>query len=378
MYWTDSGTDKIQRANLDGSNVQDLVTRGLRYPSGIALDVAEGKMYWTDSLTEKIQRANLDGSNVQDLVTTGLARPQSIALDVAEGKMYWTDWLTDKIQCANLDGSNVQDLITTGLGDPEGIALDVAEGKMYWTSSITDKIQRANLDGTNVQDVVTGLKDPFFIALGIPPQQTTKPIREDVNGDGVVDVKDLVFVAQRYGQTGENPADVNGDKIVNIYDIVFVAAVIDAAAAAPSLQAQVRSMFTAEQLQQWLIEAKVLRNASVTYQRGIQVLEKFLAALLPKETALLANYPNPFNPETWIPYQLSEDSPVSVSIYDTTGKLVRTLSLGFQSAGFYNSRERAAYWDGRNALGERVASGVYFYTLTAGEFTATRKMLIRK
>ncbi|MDE0683116.1 MAG: T9SS type A sorting domain-containing protein [Candidatus Poribacteria bacterium] len=98
----------------------------------------------------------------------------------------------------------------------------------------------------------------------------------------------------------------------------------------------------------------------------------------PTQNLLLQNYPNPFNPETWIPYQLSEDSPVSVYIYDTTGQLIRTLSLGFQSAGFYNSRGRAVYWDGRNALGERVASGVYFYTLTAGDFTATRKMLIRK
>ena len=98
----------------------------------------------------------------------------------------------------------------------------------------------------------------------------------------------------------------------------------------------------------------------------------------PAQNLLLQNYPNPFNPETWIPYQLSEDSPVSVSIYDTTGRLIRTLSLGYQSAGFYNSRERAAYWDGRNAVGEPVASGLYFYTLTTGDFTATRKMLIRK
>ena len=98
----------------------------------------------------------------------------------------------------------------------------------------------------------------------------------------------------------------------------------------------------------------------------------------PTQNLLLQNYPNPLNPETWIPYQLSADSLVSVFIYDTTGKLIRTLSLGFQSAGFYNSRERAVYWDGRNELGESVASGLYFYTLTAGDFTATRKMLILK
>ena len=98
----------------------------------------------------------------------------------------------------------------------------------------------------------------------------------------------------------------------------------------------------------------------------------------PQQDLLLQNYPNPFNPETWIPYQLSEDSAVSVSIYDTTGKLVRTLSLGFQTAGFYSSQGRAAYWDGRNALGERVASGVYFYQLTTPKFQQTRRMLILK
>ena len=98
----------------------------------------------------------------------------------------------------------------------------------------------------------------------------------------------------------------------------------------------------------------------------------------PEQNLLLQNYPNPFNPETWIPYQLSKDTPVSISIYDTTGQLVRTLSLGFQSAGFYNSQGRAAYWDGRNELGERVASGIYFYQLTTPSFQQTRRLVIVK
>ena len=102
------------------------------------------------------------------------------------------------------------------------------------------------------------------------------------------------------------------------------------------------------------------------------------SGLMPKETALLANYPNPFNPETWIPYQLAAPTDVSISIYAADGTLVRTLDVGHHSGGIYQSKNRAAYWDGRNTLGEPVASGVYFYTLTAGEFSATRKMLIRK
>ena len=98
----------------------------------------------------------------------------------------------------------------------------------------------------------------------------------------------------------------------------------------------------------------------------------------PKHSRLLQNYPNPFNPETWIPYQLSVDNSVSISIYDTAGRLVRTLPLGFQSAGFYNSRERAAYWDGRSETGELVSSGAYFYHLSAGDFTSVKRMVILK
>jgi len=98
----------------------------------------------------------------------------------------------------------------------------------------------------------------------------------------------------------------------------------------------------------------------------------------PKQTLLLQNYPNPFNPETWIPYRLAEPGPVSLSIYNATGERIRTLSLGYQSAGFYQNQGRAAYWDGRNALGEPVASGVYFYQLVTPSFQQTRRMLILK
>ena len=203
-------------------------------------------------------------------------------------------------------------------------------------------------------------------------------VAEDVNGDGVVDVDDLVLVAQRYGQRGTNAADVNGDYVVNLSDLIRVASVIDTAAAAPALNAQGQSVFTPTQLRQWLAEARASGNTSLTYQKGIERLEHLLALLPPEETALLANYPNPFNPETWIPYQLSKPANVTLHIYAANGRSVRTLSVGHQPAGMYQDRSRAAYWDGKNELGEPVASGVYFYTLTAGDFTATRRMLIRK
>ncbi|MBC8228086.1 T9SS type A sorting domain-containing protein [bacterium] len=118
-----------------------------------------------------------------------------------------------------------------------------------------------------------------------------------------------------------------------------------------------------------------------------ELILNVLSRPLPKSYALLQNYPNPFNPETWIPYQLKEDSDVTIRIFDLRGQLVRTLELGHKEADFYNSRNDAAYWDGRNEFGERVASGIYFYQLQvreaiprigAGSFSAIKKMLILK
>ena len=96
------------------------------------------------------------------------------------------------------------------------------------------------------------------------------------------------------------------------------------------------------------------------------------------ETALLPNYPNPSNPETWIPYKLARDVGVQISIHSAKGVLVREMRLGLQAQGFYTGKHHAAYWDGRNQGGEFVTSGLYFYTFKAGDYTATRKMLIRK
>ena len=118
--------------------------------------------------------------------------------------------------------------------------------------------------------------------------------------------------------------------------------------------------------------------APLLFQQGIANLERLLTLFIPEETALLHNYPNPFNPETWIPYQLAKPAEVTLTIHAVNGTLVRTLALGHQPAGIYQTRTRAAYWDGRNEVGESVASSIYFYTLTAGDFNATRKMLIRK
>ena len=190
MYWTEPFGEKIRRSNLDGSGVEDLVTRA-ELAVAIALDVAGGKMYWTEPST--IRRSNLDGSGVEDLVTRGEV-PFGIALDVSRGKMYWTDTGTEKIQRSNLDGSGVEDLVTRSVV-PFRIALDVTGGKMYWTDDGRDRIQRSNLDGSSVEDLVTGLNSPLAIALDVSSGKmywtdtgTGKIQRSNLDGSGVEDL----------------------------------------------------------------------------------------------------------------------------------------------------------------------------------------------
>lgn len=224
---------------------------------------------------------------------------------------------------------------------------------------------------------------PEDISLGTPgyPHET---ILGDANGDGVVNILDLVLVASQVGQFGGTDADMNGDGTVNIQDLVMIANGLGNVAAAPSAEA-----LTAAKVEQWLTLAKQevsrpiqiqtsLSQREFSYEHGIWVLKQLLRMLVPKETALLANFPNPFNPETWIPYQLATASNVRITIYDWRGTSIRQLDLGHQPAGLYQSRNRAAYWDGTNELGESVASGIYFYTLITDDFSATRRMLILK
>ncbi|MDE0504144.1 MAG: dockerin type I domain-containing protein, partial [Candidatus Poribacteria bacterium] len=205
----------------------------------------------------------------------------------------------------------------------------------------------------------------------------------DVNGDGTVSILDLVLVAAEIGQLGADGADINGDGMVNLQDLELVADVFGNAAASPPNPTGERETLMAEDVRKWLAHAAELEMTDPAVQRGIIALERLLTTLtresnIPNETALLPNYPNPFNPETWIPYQLKQAAGVKLTIHDVTGLVIRTLEVGYQPAGVYQNRNRAAYWDGRNERGEVVATGVYFCTLTAGAFSATRRMLVNK
>lgn len=226
-------------------------------------------------------------------------------------------------------------------------------------------------------------KDTDYTVNPIGKKFTVKVPAYDVNRDGMTDILDLIIVGQDFGKARAANArtDVNRDGKRNIADLVLVAqhlGELSGVSAAPSSLAMSNLKLDPARIRTWIAQAQLENDGSLAFQQGIANLRQLLTALTPESTVLLANYPNPFNPETWIPYHLSEAAEVMVRIYAVNGTLIRTLDLGHQLAGLYHERNRAAYWDGKNAVGESVASGFYFYTFTAGDFTATRKMLIVK
>ena len=342
LYWTEQRTGK-QRGRIRSANLKGEEERTLQpinaVPKGIVVDAKNDRLYWTND-RGKIQRINVDGSNFKGNFIDGLGSPHHIALDLdgntAWGDIYWTVDNEDgswSIWSAPFDGSITKKEIVTDLGQLGGIAVD--RHKLYWTEKVEEahgKISSAYKNGSGNKTLFSTdlFSLPGSIPLGLAVDEMGRRLYWTDNSGNIqsLNLDEPIEIVVK---------GVSNDPAVAIALGRSSGASGPASPAAPST----------------IVEHS-------------------------EQNALLANYPNPFNPETWIPYQLSASADVSVSIYSVNGHLVRRLDLGHQAAGVYRSRSRAAYWDGRNAFGERVASGLYFYTLTAGDFTATRKMLIRK
>ena len=308
------------------------------------------------------------------------------AINVSEGNFLKTDGGTTFFQSGSIDnasgkiiGLSAARLSAQGVSGT-GVLLQVRfKAKSGGETELA--LQNFQLGSVTGDNIPAG---PHEIRITVEGQLATG----DVNRDGVVSILDLILVAQQLGRRvpAGSPVDLNGDGVVSILDLILTARAIGSttASAAPvALNPDLIGAIGTESadpaaIEAWIAQARLEDDGSLAFKQGIENLERLLASLIPEETTLLANYPNPFNPETWIPYQLAESAEVTLTIYDINGQLVRHLAMGHQAAGMYQSRSRAAYWDGRNQLGEPVASGLYFYTLTADKFTATRRMLILK
>ncbi len=436
VYWTErtgesSGT--INSVNLNGSDAKQLASIQA-VPMGIAVDTIRSKLYWTNS-RGRIQSANLDGSRIQNVIQGSSNRlidlllsgnnlyftqsdesgpigridptlsgeqiafwddnsmpgtPGSLA--IANGKLYWTAKTGESsgtINSVNLNGSDAKQLASIQ-AVPMGIAVDTIRSKLYWTNS-RGRVQSANLNGSGIRNVVTGLGMPGDMVLSnsikapteAPEKSTTIAAgksKYDINGDGSVDDKDVdMLLLAVLSELTAAKYDVNGDGSVDAKDVREVNKNLDkAAAGAPALLGRKFSAIQRDRLQAQIDLLVASSDRSPATLKTLVYLQQLLATARPEKTQLLANYPNPFNPETWIPYELAMDTDVKITIYNAQGVVIRTLQLGQQAAGYYTDRERAAYWDGRNALGERVASGIYFYQLETDTMSALRKMVILK
>ena len=299
-----------------------------------------------------------------------------IAVDAEGSKLYWTN-SEKKIQRINVDGTDFRGNFISGLKTPKHITFDndnMEERRLYWTEMDADGIWRIYSIYPDHVDRGTAMRIP----LG----------KEDLGKVGGIAVFDEVIYWTEQTSSGGEVRSVNrrrsGDKkLLDVLESTPEGIAVDAVGGRvywTTSRGEIQSAPT-DPIQTVVRNGAgratgiaLGRTASEPASQGAPSLSSVGSV----QNTLLANYPNPFNPETWIPYQLSASADVSVSIYAVDGRLVRRLDLGHQVAGVYRSRSRAAYWDGRNEFGERVASGLYFYTLTAGDFTATRKMLIRK
>ena len=224
------------------------------------------------------------------------------------------------------------------------------------------------------------------IPTRVPHAQT---LTWDVNSDGVVDIQDLLLVSNSFRvETLEYPkADVNNDGRVDIIDLLLVASHLGESSNESAPRISKLPLQHVDCIEEWLSEARLVDDGSTIFREGIANLETLINSVIPKQGVLLPNFPNPFNPETWIPYDLAEDADVSIHIYNLRGESIRHLKVGFQPEGTYRTQSSAVYWDGRNSSGEFVASGTYFYSLTAqyrnrnlpkSSFRATRRMVIVK
>ena len=386
LYWTNA-RGRVQSANLNGSGIRNLV-QNLSDPTDLLLN--NGHLYWVEN-GDTIRRANLSGQRVIRDVASGLGVVGGIA--IGNGKLYWTEQTgpsAGTINRADLDGTNFQTLASIR-SVPVGISVDTAGSKLYWTNA-RGRVQRGTLSAGMITNVIEGLIAPGTMLVGgasgddggngTTPAPTPDPPADrsiyDVNNDGVVDNVDASLVAAAVNTVNDD-YDVNEDGIVNFLDILLVFDNRDSeAAGAPTIVGMQLTAVQVDNIREQIDLLVATNDRSPAALRTLVYLQQLLATARPSQTQLLTNYPNPFNPETWIPYTLATDTAVRITIYNTQGVVVRSLLLGHQTAGYYMERDRAAYWDGRNAMGERVASGIYFYQLETDTMSAMRKMVILK
>ena len=269
-------------------------------------------------------------------------------------------------------GENFQNGATVSFGQTDGI--NVSFVSMWEIAVIVPRVEEAGTINLTVRN-----PDGQSASIGFTYKGPKQQLIWDISQNEIVDIFDLVIVAGQFGKEGKNlTGDIDKNAVVDIFDLIQIASNFGARSeslTAPPMRdnriAYLRNALT--ELEAWgetdsdiTLVTRLLRNWMVATGR------------IPTVAKLLSNYPNPFNPETWIPFQITDASIVKLCIFDVTGCQIRQIEIGYRRAGIYRNLSDAIYWDGRNEIGEPVTSGVYFYTLQAENFSATRKMIVLK
>ena len=283
--------------------------------------------------------------------------------------------------------------LTTKVASGNGVVAVVTFKATSTGSGRLSGMATTRLNRTKLMDI-TGTE--IEIAVEASVDQTVQILAADpcaLNLDGTVDIFDLVPVVQHLKQIEfENPRlDVNSDDIIDLLDLILVGQCFDQPKGAPAVLVTNEPMIISKpelafqlvgMIDGWIQEAQQMAVnpivKAVGFEEGVLILQRIKDQLRPSETVLLANYPNPFNPETWIPYRLSQPGDVTIMIYDVDGLLIRRLDHGPQPAGYHEHKGQAVYWNGKTETGEIAASGTYFYTIKTNHYHQTRKMLVLK
>ncbi len=322
--------------------------------------------------------------------------PDQLYRNIGQGN----NWLQVDLEgtISNRDGIGAKLFATTPDGKTQ---LRERNGGIHWAQQDQKRIHFGLAQNLKVSELIIYWPSGILQKLNdIPVNQVLHVVEEgdtplpsgDVNLDGKVDILDLLTIVAHFDTRllWNSQYDVNRDGKVDLEDVVYVIEKIEEqqVAAAPGTK---KDTNTLSKISSSLSDAEIaflhafyekIEELSGHTTHKI-VVKRFIENLLmpadgPMLTKLLPNYPNPFNPETWIPYQLSESEEISIRIYNAAGKVIRTVFSGHQESGYYLTRDRAAHWDGRNDVGEAVANGVYIYELTTPSFKKTRRMVILK
>ncbi len=359
IYWVDFLADSIQCAATDGSGYLSLVhtTPGSSY--FVRLDVNGDWMYWTEAEDNVVYRSHLDGTAPESLFVTGVgtdSAPYGLDVDPAAGKVYWTESGVPKaIRRANLNGSGVEDLVTTDLSNPFDLHLDLAGGKMYWADLVLDWIQRANLDGTGVETVVSGLGTPYDFDLDLVDGKVywtdhTQKLIARANLDG--SQRDTLVVTPAsclYGLAVDHDGGwVYFTHCNEIYRVNLAATTLELILL-PGLN------------QPWGLALESAPPTAVEPKPG------------PPRLALGAPRPTPASAEVTLDLTLAAGARVRAAVFDARGRHVATVLERDLPAG-----NHPIVWDGRDAAGRVVPSGVYRLRASAGKEDAHRPIVIAR